>query len=65
MWSRAAYYDRAGHGLKTPAISEPKRRGQNHNIIIHLKELAIQQNEGKISIVDFLAAVSNIRKQTN
>jgi len=54
--------------LALDALGEPRRtkRGQNQTINIRLKELVIRQSEDKLSIGDFLTAVSNnIRKRTD
>ncbi|XP_022183199.1 uncharacterized protein LOC111042808 [Myzus persicae] len=54
--------------LALDALGEPRRtkRGQNQTIKIRLKELVIRQSEDKLSIGDFLTAVSNnIRKRTD
>ncbi|KAL4091130.1 hypothetical protein QTP88_025868 [Uroleucon formosanum] len=53
--------------LALDALGELRRtkRGQNQTINIRLKELVIRQSEDKLSIGDFLTAVSNnIRKRT-
>ena len=54
--------------LALDALGEPRRtkRGKNQTINIRLKELVIRQSEDKLSIGDFLTAVSNnIRKRTD